>query len=90
MVKRKGFPSVGEVVLVTVKNITPYSALCTLDEYPGKEGMIHVSEVSGKWVRDIKKFVKKGKQYAAKVTRTDESKGHINLSLKRLSTLMLF
>jgi len=85
MVKRKGFPSSGEVVLVTVKSITPYSALCTLNEYPGKEGMIHVSEVSGKWVRDIKKFVKQNKQYAAKVVRVDEEKGHVNLSLKRLS-----
>ena len=85
MVKRKGFPAVGEVVLVTVRTITPYSALCVLNEYPGKEGMIHVSEVSGKWVRDIRKFVKQNKQYAAKVTRIDEEKGHINLSLKRLS-----
>ena len=85
MVKRKGFPSDGEVVLATVKTITPYSALCTLNEYPGKEGMIHVSEVSGKWVRDIRKFVKQNKEYAAKVVRVDEEKGHINLSFKRLS-----
>jgi len=84
MVKRRGFPSEGEVVLVTVKNITPYSALCALNEYPGKEGMIHVSEVSGKWVRDIRKFVKQDKQYVAKVMRVDERKGHINLSLKRV------
>jgi len=84
MVKRKGFPTEGEVVLVTAKYITPYSALCRLDEYPGKEGMIHVSEVSGRWVRDIKNFVKKGKQYIAKVTRVDKGKGYINLSLKRV------
>lgn len=85
MVKRKGFPSEGEVVLVTVKNITPYSALCSLNEYPGKEGMVHVSEVSGKWIRDIRKFVKQNKQYVAKIMRIDEEKGHIALSLKRLS-----
>lgn len=85
MVKRKGFPAEGEVVLVTVKNITPYSALCSLDEYPEKEGMIHVSEVSGKWIRDIRKFVKQNKQYVAKVTRIDQERGHINLSLKRVS-----
>ena len=88
MVKRKGFPSEGEVVIVTVKSITPYSALCTLDEYPGKEGMIHVSEVTGKWVRDIKKFVKEGKKYVAKVTKVEEDKGHINLSLKKVPKKM--
>jgi len=87
MVKRKGFPSVGEIVVVNVINITPYSALCKLEEYPGKEGMIHISEVSGKWVRDIKKFVKLNKTYVAKVGRVDEEKGHINLSLKRVSKI---
>jgi len=84
MVKRKGYPSIGEKVIVTVINITPYSATCKLEEYPGKEGMIHISEVSGKWVRDIKKFVKLNKTYVAKVVRVFEEKGHINLSLKRV------
>lgn len=87
MVKRKGFPSIGEVVIVSVINITPYSALCKLEEYPEKEGMIHISEVSGKWVRDIKKFVKLNKTYVVKVVNVDESKGHINLSLKRVSKI---
>jgi len=87
MVKKKGFPSIGEKVIVSVINITPYSALCKLEEYPGKEGMIHISEVSGKWVRDIKKYVKLNKTYVAKVVRVDEGKGHINLSLKRVSKI---
>lgn len=47
--------------------------------------MIHVSEVSGKWIRDIRKFVKTNKQYVAKVLRVNEEKGDIYLSLKRLS-----
>lgn len=82
---RKGFPEVGENVIVSVIRITPYSALCLLEEYPGKEGMIHVSEVTGKWVRDIRKFVKLNKRYVAKVLKVDEEKSHINLSLKRVS-----
>ncbi|OGI15821.1 hypothetical protein A3K63_00450 [Candidatus Micrarchaeota archaeon RBG_16_49_10] len=85
MVRKRGFPDEGEVVIVTIRDITPYSASCVLDEYPGKEGMIHISEVSGKWVRDIKKIVKKDKKYSARVLKVDESNGHINLSLKRLS-----
>ncbi|MCD6226819.1 MAG: S1 RNA-binding domain-containing protein [Candidatus Aenigmarchaeota archaeon] len=85
MVKRRGFPTIGEKVIVTTIRITPYSALCKLEEYPGKEGMIHVSESSGKWVRDIRKFIKPNKTYVAKVLRIDEEKGHISLSLKRVS-----
>jgi translation initiation factor 2 subunit 1 len=65
--------------------MTPYSALCKLKEYPGKEGMLHISEVSGKWVRDIRKFIKLNREYIVKVLRVDEQKGHIALSLKRVA-----
>jgi translation initiation factor 2 subunit 1 len=58
--------------------------MCKLEEYPGKEGMIHISEVSGKWVRDIRKFIKPNKTYVVKVRDVDERKGHIKLSLKRV------
>jgi len=84
LVKKRGFPEVGEIVIVTVNRITPYSAMCKLEEYPGKEGMIHISEVSGKWVRDIRKYIKMNKTYVVKVLRVDEGKGHIALSLKRV------
>lgn len=86
MVKKRGFPSINENVIVSVIRITPYSSLCKLEEYPGKEGMIHISEVSGKWVRDIRNFIKPNKTYVVKVLRVDEKKGHINLSLKRVSS----
>ena len=84
MVKRKGLPEWGELVLVTVQRITPYAAWCRIEEYSGIEGMIHVSEVSGKWVRDIREFVKVNKQYIAKVVKIDYQKNFINLSLKRV------
>lgn len=85
MVKRKGLPEWGEFVLCTAQRITPYAAWCRLDEYAGVEGMIHVSEVAGKWVHDIKDFVKLNKQYVAKVVKIDYQKGFVNLSLKRVT-----
>ena len=78
------YPKRGELVFCTVHRLTPFAAWCTLDEY-GIEGMIHVSEVAGKWVRDIRDFVKLGKRYVAKVVRVDPRKGFVNLSLKRVS-----
>lgn len=87
MVKRRGFPEIGEIVIVTISRITPYSAMCKLEEYPEKEGMIHISEVSGKWVRDIKKFIKMNKTYVVKVLDVDEKKDHITLSLKRVAKI---
>ena len=90
MVKKKGPPKWGEIVLCTVTRITPFAAWCTLDEYENEdgsriEGMIHISEVAGKWVKDIRKFVKPNKQYVVKVVRIDYQKGHLNLSIKRVS-----
>jgi translation initiation factor 2 subunit 1 len=82
---RKGLPEWGELIICTVKRITPYAAWCDLEEYPGIEGMIHVSEVSGKWVHDIREFVKVNKQYIAKVVKIDYQKNFVNLSLKRVS-----
>lgn len=85
MVKKIGMPEIGDNVIVTVNNLTPNSAFCSLDEYQDKEGMIHISEIAGKWVRDIKKFIKVGKQYVAKVIDIDKEKQFVFLSLKRLS-----
>ncbi|MGC8812481.1 MAG: translation initiation factor IF-2 subunit alpha [Candidatus Aenigmatarchaeota archaeon] len=85
MPRRKGLPEWGELVLCTVQKISPYAAWCKLDEYPEIEGMIHVSEVSGKWVHDIREFVKVNKQYVAKVVKIDYQKNFVNLSLKRVS-----
>ncbi|MEM5834314.1 MAG: translation initiation factor IF-2 subunit alpha [Candidatus Aenigmatarchaeota archaeon] len=85
MPRRKGLPEWGELVLCTVQRISPYAAWCKLEEYPEAEGMIHVSEVSGKWVHDIREFVKVNKQYVAKVVKIDYQKKFVNLSLKRVS-----
>ena len=75
----------GELVLCKVKKISQFAAWCSIDEYPNLDGMIHISEVTGKWVRDIKKYVKMDKKYVAKVIRVDESNNFVNLSLKRVS-----
>jgi translation initiation factor 2 subunit 1 len=90
MVKRKGLPRWSELVLCRVTRITPYAAWCELEEYEdedGKpiEGMVHISEVAGKWVKDIRGFVKINKQYVARVVRVDYQKRSINLSLKRVT-----
>jgi len=58
-----------------------------LEEYPNTEGMIHVSEVAGKWVRDIRKFVKLNKTYVAKVIYVDRRNNFIKLSLKRVDRI---
>lgn len=83
MVKKRGMPSIGELVVCKIKKINPNSGFAQLEEYENLEGMIHISEVSSGWVRDIRKFIKPDQMVIAKIMRVDE-RGHISLSLKRV------
>ena len=83
--KAREYPEEGEFVVATVKNIHPYGAFLTLDEYPGKEGFMHISEVTSTWVKNIRDYIKEGQKIVAKVIRVDPSRGHIDLSLKRVN-----
>ncbi len=82
---KQGYPQMGELVICTAKKISQFAAWCSLDEYQNLEGMVHISEAAGKWVHDIKKFIKPNKQYVAKVVKVDVAANVINLSLKRVS-----
>ncbi len=84
MFKKKGLPEEGELVLCTVKKIEPHSAFVTLDEYDVNEGMLHISEVALKGVKNIKDYLSVGKKIVCKVMRV---KGNdIDVSLKRVNS----
>jgi len=84
LLKKKGFPQEGELVLCTVTNIHFHSVFVSLDEY-GKSGMVHISEISPGRIRNIRDFVVEGKMIVCKVLSIKEDKGHIDLSLRRVS-----
>jgi len=78
-------PEVGELVVTTVKRIVPYGAYATLDEYNNVEGLLHISEVSSSWVKNIREHVREGQKTVLKVLRVDATKLHVDLSLRRVS-----
>jgi len=82
--KKPEWPEVGDLVIATVAKITDYGAYVELDEY-GKEGLLHVSEVSSSWVRNIRDFVREGQKVVLKVLRVSVEKGHVDLSLRRVT-----
>ena len=82
---RKNYPEVGELVIATVKNIKPYGAFVTLDEYGGKEGFIHIGEVATGWIKYISDYIREGQKVVCKVMRVDPERGHVDLSLKRVN-----
>lgn len=81
----KGYPEDSELVIGTVDSIFRQGAFITLDEYPGKRGMLHLSEISLKWVRNIRDYVKEGQKVVVQVLKVNPDRGHIDLSLRRVS-----
>jgi translation initiation factor 2 subunit 1 len=85
MAERKPeWPEVGDLVIATVETVTDYGAYAKLDEFD-KRGLLHVSEISSSWIRNIRDFVREGQKLVLKVLRVDLEKGHIDLSLRRVT-----
>jgi len=71
---------VGRIYLGKVKRVMPFGAFCEIA--PGKEGLVHVSELSGTFVKNVEDVVKVGDEIKVKVTGIDEL-GRVNLSKKQ-------
>jgi translation initiation factor 2 subunit 1 len=78
------YPEVGDLVIATIESVTTYGAYAKLDEY-NKQGLLHVSEISSSWIRNIRDYVREGQKTVLKVLRVDPEKGHIDLSLRRVT-----
>lgn len=82
---RMKYPKDDEIVICTVSRIFPTTIFCSLDNY-GSEGVIPISEISPGRIRNVRDFVKEQKKVACRVLNVDEEKGHITLSLRRVSS----
>lgn len=71
---------VGRVYTGKVKRIMPFGVFCEIA--PRKEGLVHVSELSDKFVKSAEEVVKIGDEIKVKVIGIDEL-GRINLSKKQ-------
>ena len=71
---------VGKTYNAKVKRIMNFGAFCEI--LPGKEGLVHISELADKYVSKVEDVVKVGDEFRVKVIEIDEQ-GRINLSRKR-------
>lgn len=69
---------VGEVFDGTVKRILPFGAF--VEFLPGKEGMVHVSQMAQEFVKNPNDVVQIGQKVKVRVIEVDEQ-GRINLSM---------
>jgi len=70
---------VGETYLGTVKRIEKFGAFVEI--LPGKEGLVHISQLSNERVAKVEDVVKIGDRITVRVTEID-SQGRVNLSRK--------
>lgn len=73
-------PEVGKIYAGTIKRIMAFGAFAEI--LPGREGLIHVSELSGTFVKNVEDVVKLGDQVTVKLFEIDDQ-GRLNLSIKR-------
>ncbi|MFX1237387.1 MAG: S1 RNA-binding domain-containing protein [Promethearchaeota archaeon] len=93
MVKsRTEFPKEGEFIMgrvVEVQNQYVYVDLIDYKGLPSEEyarGMIHISEISSRWIKNIRNFVRINQILVLRVLKVDQYKGHIDLSLRRVNS----
>jgi general stress protein 13 len=73
----------GDIVKGQVTGITKYGVFVSLeDDYTG---LVHISEVSNRFVNDLMKMFEIGDIIKVKVIDIDETKCHVNLSIKKIN-----
>ncbi len=75
-------PEVGEEYEGTVKSIMPYGAF--IEFLPGKEALLHVSEISWSRIENVSDVLKEGDSIKVKLIGTDKRSGKHKLSRKVL------
>ena len=79
--KKTGLPEWNELVVCKITSLHPNSVDVLMIQY-NKMGMVHVSEVAKRWVRDIREFLKVGQYLVCRVMKVDGETVH--LSIKRV------
>jgi translation initiation factor 2 subunit 1 len=93
MVRNKtSFPKEGDFIIGRAVNVQDQYIYVDLTDYKGlpseehAQGMIHISEISSRWIKNIRNFVRIGQVIVCRVLKVDPSKGHIDLSLRRVNS----
>lgn len=73
---------IGQIVIGKVKNVKPYALFL---EFGFKvNGLLHISEISDSFIRDIEKYGSVGDELKVKIIDIDKSNGFMRVSLKQV------
>lgn len=75
-------PEVGKVYQGKVKSIVAFGAFVEI--LPGKDGLLHISEIAWKRLEKVEEVLKEGDEIEVKVIEIDQRNGKLKLSRKAL------
>ena len=76
-------PKVGDIVVGVVARVYHnYAIMLFEDEYTG---LLHISELSNRFIRSFTGYCKVGNVYTVKVVAVDEEKMNVKVSLKQMN-----
>ena len=75
---------VGQLVEVTITQLTHYGAFARINDTYRLEGLIHISELSDDHIKAAADIVKKSQVLAARIIRIDSEQHQIGFSLKQV------
>lgn len=75
-------PEVGEIYKGKVKSILPFGAF--IEILPGKDGLLHISEIEWNRVEKVEDVMKEGDEVEVKLIEVDKKTGKYKLSRKAL------
>ena len=74
--------NIGDIVTGRISGIQNYGAFVTLQN--GMQGLIHISEISSKFVRNISDYLALDKEIRVKIIDIDTKTNYARLSLKQV------
>ncbi|MCS6963768.1 MAG: S1 RNA-binding domain-containing protein [Thermoflexus sp.] len=75
----------GQLVEAVITRLTNFGAFAALKEFPGVEGLIHISELAEHRVHHPKEVVREGEELVVRLIRIDQENRRLALSLRRVS-----
>ena len=73
---------VGQLVIGRIESVKPYALFLSFDD--GVKGLLHISEISDSYIRDIEKFGSVDDDIKVKILSIDQFNGFMRVSLKQV------
>ena len=73
---------IGDLIIGKITSVKPYALFLSFEG--GSSGLLHISELSDSYIRDIEKYGSIGDEIKVKVISIDDANGFLRVSYKKV------